>query len=109
VHGAAAFRRWIAHTLALAGQLTERLEAHPRFELLHRPQLSTVCFRHLADRDLDAHNAALAADAQRDGRIYIAPAVVDDVTCLRATFANFRTQPEDVDLLVSVLDELGRG
>ena len=45
-HGAAEFRRWIEHTLGLAAELTARLRDDPEFELLHEPQLSTVCFRH---------------------------------------------------------------
>jgi len=101
VHGADAFRGWIAHTLALTERLRDRLDAHARFELLHDPQLSTICFRHV---DVDA--AHLAALAQADGRVYIAPAQVDGQACLRATFVNFRTQPEDVDVLVDVLDQL---
>ena len=44
-HGAAAFRGWIEHTLGLAAEMTRQVRADPEFELLHEPQLSTVCFR----------------------------------------------------------------
>ena len=56
-HGAAEFRGWIEHTLGLAGTLAETVAADPEFELLHEPQLSTVCFRHApagADRQVHA-------------------------------------------------------
>ncbi len=110
-HGAAAFRQWIEGTLALARRLADELRDDPEFELLCEPPLSTVCFRHtpeeLGAEDLDAHNTALAAAAQEDGRVFLASAVVDGQVCLRACFVNFRTRPEDVDLLVEVVRELG--
>ena len=71
--------------------------------------MSTVCFRHAPAgvADLDAHNTALAAAVQEDGRIYLASAVVDGTVCLRVCFVNFRTRPEDVEFAVEVLRELG--
>ena len=46
---------------------------------------------------------ALAAAAQRDGRVYLAAAVVDGRVCLRVCFVNFRTRREDVDFAVEVV------
>ncbi|HET9653994.1 MAG TPA: aminotransferase class V-fold PLP-dependent enzyme [Kineosporiaceae bacterium] len=111
VHGAAQFRTWIEQSLANAALLTQAVRAHPAFELLHEPMLSTVCFRHVpaglpADR-LDRHNERLARAMQRDGRVYLAPAVVDDRTCLRTCFVNFRTRPEAVRHVLEVAAELG--
>ncbi len=108
-HGAAAFRDWIESTLALARQLARLVGEDPEFELLCEPTLSTVCFRHAPAgvADLDAHNTALAAAVQEDGRIYLASAVVDGTVCLRVCFVNFRTRPEDVEFAVEVLRELG--
>jgi aromatic-L-amino-acid decarboxylase len=111
VHGAAQFRTWIEHTLRNAARLTGAVRAHPAFELLHEPMLSTVCFRHVpaglpADR-LDAHNERLARAMQRDGRVFLAPAVVDGHTCLRVCFVNFRTTSAAVDLVLQVAAELG--
>jgi aromatic-L-amino-acid decarboxylase len=111
VHGAAQFRAWIEQTLDHAARLADKVRAHPAFELLHEPMLSTVCFRHVpvgmpANR-LDAHNERLAHAMQRDGRIFIAPAVVCGSTCLRACFVNYRTTPEAVELILDVAAELG--
>lgn len=113
VHGAAAFRGWIERTLDLASDLAVRIEAAPEFELLCEPTLSTVCFRHLPAEgppgaaDLDAHNLRLAAAAQEDGRIYLASAVIDGTACLRVCFVNFRTRPEDIEVVLSTLADLG--
>lgn len=111
VHGAAQYRTWIEGTLANAALLAEAVRQAPELELLHEPMLSTVCFRHrpdgvVADR-LDAHNAQLARAMQRDGRVFLAPAVVDGMTCLRVCFVNFRTTADAVDLVLGVADELG--
>jgi aromatic-L-amino-acid decarboxylase len=111
VYGAARFRTWIEDTLQHAVRLTDAVRAHPEFELLHEPMLSTVCFRHVppglpADR-LDAHNERLARAMQHDGRVFLAPAVVDGRTCLRVCFVNFRTTSDDVDLVLPVAAELG--
>ena len=113
VHGAAQFRTWVEGTLHNAARLTDAVRAHEAFELLHEPMLSTVCFRHvpagLPTGRLDAHNERLARAMQRDGRVFLAPAVVDGHTCLRACFVNFRTTPDAVDLVLEVAAELGDG
>ncbi len=108
VHGAARFRSWIDGTLANAALFADEVRAHPGFELLHEPMLSTVCFRHVpeGEADLDAHNARLAEAVQRDGRVYLAPAVVDGRICLRVCFVNFRTTPADVRQVLGVVAEL---
>jgi aromatic-L-amino-acid decarboxylase len=111
IHGAAAFRAWIEHTIGLARQLEALIEADDAFVLLHRPQLSTVCFRHeppgLEPGELDEHNRRLANAVQADGRVYLAAAVVDDHVCLRASFVNFRTRDDEIAQILDVVRELG--
>jgi len=107
VYGAGRFREWIEQTLRLAERFRDLVDEDPAFELLHEPTLSTVCFRHLTDTDPDEHNRRLAIAAQQDGRVYIAPAVVDDHVCLRACFVNFHTREEDADAVLGILRELG--
>jgi aromatic-L-amino-acid decarboxylase len=109
VHGAVQYRAWIERTLDNARTLMELIAAHPDFELLHDPMLSTVCFRHVPPgvEDVDAHNIALARAMQRDGRIFLAPAAIDGRACLRACFVNFRTTPDEVPLVLDVAAELG--
>lgn len=109
VHGAEQYRRWIERTLDNARALAADVREADDFELLHEPTLSTVCFRHVPPgvEDLDAHNARLARTMQTDGRVYLAPAVVDGTTCLRACFVNFRTTADEVPLVLAVARSLG--
>jgi aromatic-L-amino-acid decarboxylase len=111
VHGADQYRLWIERTLENARELARLIGADSRFELMHQPQLSTVCFRHVPasvpEEALDEHNAELADAMQRDGRIYLAPAAVDGRECLRVTFVNFRTPPVSVKRVLLVAGELG--
>ena len=109
VHGAATFRTWIERTLDHARAFAALVEADPAFELVHRPTLSTVCFRHVPEGggDLDLHNLRLARAMQLDGRVYLAPATVDERACLRVCFVNFRTRPEAIPFVLDVVRELG--
>lgn len=109
VHGADQYRAWIDQTVALAAELATRLADDADFELLHEPQLTTVCVRHAPPgvEDLDGHNAALAAAVTADGRAYLAPAVLDGRVCLRITLVNFRTTVEDLDTMLAALREHG--
>ncbi len=106
IYGAATMRRWIATTLGHARHLADALSEDGRFDVLNEPQLSVVCFRHLGGGDLDQHNLRLAHAVAADGRVYLAPALVDGKTCLRVCFTNFRTDAADIDELLSVVREL---
>ncbi len=106
LYGAATLRRWIEVTAEHARMLAQALAGDPHFELLNDPLLSVVCFRHLAEGDLDAHNLRLAGAIRDDGRVYLAPAIVDGKTCLRVCFMNFRTDADHVEELLSVIQEL---
>jgi aromatic-L-amino-acid decarboxylase len=57
--------------------------------------------------DPNTHNQALAEAIQADGRVYLAPALIDDEVWLRPCFVNFRTTDDDVIALLDVARELG--
>jgi aromatic-L-amino-acid/L-tryptophan decarboxylase len=109
VHGAAALRRWIERSIGHARRLATILDADPEFEVLHRPQLSALCFQHRPPGvdGVDEHNLRLAHAIQADGRVYLAPADLDGRICLRVCFVNFRTTDDEVDDALEVIRELG--
>ena len=109
IYGAATLRGWIERTLDHARSLAQTIREHPRFELVGEQSLSIVCFRHLAGEDLDEHNLRLARAVATDGRVYLAPAVVDGHSCLRVCFTNFRTGAEHIRELLEVVEEIADG
>jgi hypothetical protein len=56
---------------------------------------------------LDLHNERVARAMQRDGRVFLAPAMVDRRTCLRACFVNYSTTPDAAELVLGAAAELG--
>ncbi len=107
-YGAAAFREAIERNLAQARLCAVLIRKSPHLELLLEPQLSVVLFRHRpAKGDLNAHNRRLGKALQEDGRIYVAGAGVDGQDCLRACFVNYRTEADDVQVLIEVVEEIG--
>ena len=110
VHGAQAFRDAIEENLRQANLLYDLAAAHPDFETRpHRPQLSIVPLRHVPPdcSDADRHNDDLCRAMQRDGRVYISPAIIDGRTWLRPCFTNFRTTEDDVRTTLAVAAEIG--
>jgi aromatic-L-amino-acid decarboxylase len=109
VHGAAAFRRAIERNLEQARLLAAEVRRYDDLELLLEPELTVVVFRHRppGTSDLDRHNHELARALQRDGRVYVADAVVDGSTWLRPCFVNYRTHEDDVLALVAIAREVG--
>ncbi len=108
-HGARAMREAVARNCDQAQLLYDLVGEHPELETLgSRPQLSIVPFRWIADcEDPDAHNDALCAALQRDGRVFVSPATIDAHVYLRPCLTNFRTSDDDVRALVDVVLELG--
>jgi aromatic-L-amino-acid decarboxylase len=110
VHGASAFRAAIEANLAQARLLYDLAQERADFQTLPQcPQLSIVPIRHVPAGcpDPDRHNDELCRAMQRDGRVYVSPAVIDGQTWLRPCFTNFRTTVDDVHVLVAVAAELG--
>jgi aromatic-L-amino-acid decarboxylase len=109
-HGAGQFREAIERNLAEAELLYASAQRTEDVEVMEAtPQLSIVPIRHAPPgvEDLNAHNQALAEAIQADGRVYLAPALIDEQVWLRPCFVNFRTTEDDVVALLEVARELG--
>ena len=108
-HGAQAFRDAVEDNLRQARLLYDLVLAHDALEpLCGPPPLSIVPFRHVGSRgDPNAANTRLVRTLQDDGRVWVAPATVDDKVGLRPCFVNFRTTDDDVRALVDIAVELG--
>ena len=107
-YGRNGYRAMVERHLDLAERLEFLVEASPDLELLAPATLCVVCFRYTApDHDLDALNTALGRAILADGRVYVGTTVYKGMTALRPAIVNWRTTEADVDLLVTVVRELG--
>jgi glutamate/tyrosine decarboxylase-like PLP-dependent enzyme len=118
-HGWGAYQRRIAHDVALARYLHERVVAHPELEPVGPlPTLSIACFRYVppalrgrrgedAEPYLDELNERLMTALQMGGRVFPSNAVIGGRYAVRACVVNFRTEAEDIDALVE--ESVARG
>ena len=117
-HGTRAYGQRIAHDVELAKYLHRRADERPDFQVVAPTTLSITCFRYVppdlpkgAGRDdyLDELNERLMTELQLDGRVFPSNAVLNGRFVLRSCIVNFRTEAEQMDLLLDVAAELGNG
>jgi glutamate/tyrosine decarboxylase-like PLP-dependent enzyme len=110
-YGRSGNRAMIERHLDLAAHLGRLVTDAPDLELLAPVRLCVVCLRYrppgVPDADLDELNARLGAALLADGRVYAGTTVYEGRTALRPAIVNWRTTEADVELLVSVVRELG--
>lgn len=107
-HGVATYREAIRENLRHAQQLSERVAAAERLELVAPSELNAVCFRYrgngqLAEAELNRLNALILKRVTERGRVYLSNASLGGKFCLRACLVNHRTKDSDID---SVVDEV---
>ena len=112
--GADGYRELITHDIELSKLLQDRIQARSDFELMATGPLSITCFRYVpqlvthsahANDALSTFNKRLVAAVQHDGRVFLTSTVLDGQTVLRACIVNFRTMPQDLDVLLDVIAE----
>jgi glutamate/tyrosine decarboxylase-like PLP-dependent enzyme len=104
--GTEGFGRLIELTNDLAAYLVRRCEAFGEFEVAPaRPELSVVCFRHLAPgvSDLDAYQDRLQRALEVDGTGWVSTTRLRGRTYLRAGIVNYLATQEDVDRVLDAL------
>lgn len=112
-YGRSGVGEMVEHHLDLAQRVAERVDASDDLERLAEVPLNIVCFRFhppgLDDEDaLDALNRSIGDAILSDGRVFVGTTLYEGRVAFRPAIVNWRTRPEDVDLLVDVIRELGR-
>jgi glutamate/tyrosine decarboxylase-like PLP-dependent enzyme len=109
-YGRSGYRAMVERHLDLAQRLAARVDAEPELERLADVPLDIVCFRWLpagADpNELDDLNRRLGEALLRDGRVFAGTTLYEGKVAFRPAIVNWRTGPEDVELLVDLLLEL---
>jgi aromatic-L-amino-acid/L-tryptophan decarboxylase len=110
-HGMEGLRSMIRNHVLWSQALARRLAAEPDFSLVTQPVLSLFTFRHDPGdgRDLDAHNLALVAAINDDGRLYLTQTRVEGRIAIRFQVGSMDATEADVDLAFGVIRDLARG
>jgi glutamate/tyrosine decarboxylase-like PLP-dependent enzyme len=98
--------------IALARRLGEQVQSDPDLELLAPIQLNVVCFRYrprgVPEDRLDDLNRRLADAIAADGRAFFGTTSYGGQVAFRPAISNWRTTEADVDLVLTVVRELGQ-
>ena len=109
--GTSGFGQLVETTIDLAAHLARRCAEAADFEAIpDEPELSVVCFRHLAPgldgHPLDAHQDALQAALERSGDGWLTTTRLRGATWLRAGIVNYLSTEDDIDQLLATLRSL---
>jgi glutamate/tyrosine decarboxylase-like PLP-dependent enzyme len=111
-YGRRGYRQMVERHLDLARRLAARVDAEPELERLAEVPLNIVCFRWrpptASEEELDELNRQLGEALLADGRVFAGTTVFEGKVAFRPAIVNWRTESEDIDLLVDVLLELAR-
>lgn len=109
-YGRDGYRAMVERHMDIAQHLADRVDAEPELERLADVTLNVVTFRvrpeGAPEDQLDDLNSRLGAELLRDGRVFAGTTLYGGRVAFRPAIVNWRTQEDDVDLLVDVLLEL---
>lgn len=101
----------IDKNLDLTEYFADTIALSDEFELSYNPQTSAVCFRYIPDCDcsinqLNNIQIEIVKRLEESSRAFLANAVVDSKTVIRACFSNHRTTKSDIKELYSLLQSI---
>ena len=110
-YGRGGYQAMVERHLELARRLADQVDAEPDLERLADVPLNVVCFRYrpagVPENEVDELNRRLGEAVLDDGRVYFGTTVYAGKVAFRPAIVNWRTGPEDVDLVVPTILELG--
>lgn len=103
-------QRIVEHCLDITQHFAQVVRNNEKLELMNDPQLNIVSFRYnpggMSDDNLDRLNDELGEAMIADGRFLVGTSRMGARTIFRPAFSNWRTRPEDVEELASVIVEV---
>ena len=117
-YGVKQYASMIEQNIALAQYCANQITAMDDFSLCVPPSLSIVCFQYVP-KDLQQSqdsnvfylstlNKAILQKLRRDKRVILSGTYLADRYVLRVCIINFRTQKEDIDLMIDVIGDIGK-
>jgi diaminobutyrate-2-oxoglutarate transaminase len=101
----------VDHLMSQTESVAKQIDAHPAFELLAQPSLSTVLFRvvNKAEKDLDKLNQTVRMEALTRGIAVLGETIVKGNTALKFTILNPCLEMSDFDNLLTKIEDLATG
>jgi aromatic-L-amino-acid decarboxylase len=100
-YGAEGIRHHIREHVALALELTGRIEAHPKLEMVASTEFALVSFAHV---DGDTATEAITAAVNRSGHSYVTGSVIGGRSFVRVSIGQTHTTAVHVDRLWELID-----
>jgi aromatic-L-amino-acid decarboxylase len=109
-YGLEKLRTMIRNHVTWSQKVAKRLAATPDFRITSAPMLSLFSFRHEPKgvADLDAHNLALVAAINNDGRIYLTQTKLNGQSVVRFQAGSFDMVEADADMAGDVIVEMAQ-
>ncbi|RAV99426.1 pyridoxal phosphate-dependent decarboxylase family protein [Pseudochryseolinea flava] len=105
-YGWEGYREMIERNCDAAKLLADALEASSnRFQLLAPVRMNVVCFTLTGVITMDEIKTFLAA-IRDDGRVFFTPTMYKGKPGIRAAISNWKTQPEDIAIAVTALNQV---
>jgi aromatic-L-amino-acid/L-tryptophan decarboxylase len=104
-YGAEGLRHHLREHVAIAGELSEWVDSHPRLERLTPTRLNLVCFAHAGG---DEATQALLNAVNASGRAALSHTRLGGRLAIRVCVGQTTTERRHVDALRALLDELAR-
>jgi aromatic-L-amino-acid/L-tryptophan decarboxylase len=100
-YGAEGLRRHVRHCVDMARGLADRLSKDSRFELVAPIPFALICFRHVGG---NAATEKLAEDINSADDVFVTPSTIGDMTFIRVSVGQTRTEQRHVDRLWEIID-----
>lgn len=112
-YGARRLREAVKADIDKAAYLADQADRRASIELMAPAPLSIACFRYnpggLREDELDNLNDKIIDKVESDGRIFLTGTKIKGRTALRTCFINHRSSTRNVEFLLDVVEEIGKG
>ncbi|NHA04369.1 aminotransferase class I/II-fold pyridoxal phosphate-dependent enzyme [Mucilaginibacter sp. HC2] len=106
LYGDQLYQQHIEKLYGMAAEFARMVQQHENFELACEPQSNIVCFRLKAGAESNELNRDVLQRLIEDGRFYIVGTTIKQEFYLRITLMNPLTQTDDLEQLLSVIEDL---
>jgi glutamate/tyrosine decarboxylase-like PLP-dependent enzyme len=104
-YGKKGYRDIVENSIQMAQLLGTFIEKHPKFRLLAPVRLNTVCFSLSGNPSATSVQEYLTA-LNATGKVFMTPTSYNGSKGIRAAFVNWRTNAEDVSLIIAIMQEV---